>query len=156
VRSATSKRVVEQVYLCFGILAIVPALALVLASCDNETTTKAEYHLKWGVTSTSYSEVQSTITSQGWTVAGSGADWAVGAGSTAISVYNWCMGNVAFVDGGDFDGSFEECINFSRDGVSAPSGLKTAVNANKANVPLVGIFDGGYSVGAVLFYLTKN
>jgi hypothetical protein len=141
-------------FFALGILAMVLVLGLVLAGCDNGTTTKAEYHLKWGATSTSYSTVQSTITSQGWTVADSGTNWAVGAGSTATTIYNWCMANVSFSDGGDFDGSFEECINYTKDGsVSAPSALKTALNNNKSNVPLAGIFDGGY---AILFYITKN
>jgi hypothetical protein len=138
-----------------GILAMALVLGFVLAGCDNGTTTKAEYHLKWGVTSTSYSEVQSTITEQGWTVADSGSAWAIGTGSTASAIYDWCMSNVTFADGGDFDGSFEECMNFSKDGVLAPAGLKTAGTNNKANVPLAGIFDGG-SAGAVLFYVTKN
>jgi hypothetical protein len=139
-----------------GMLAMVLALGFALDGCDNGTTSKGEYHLKWGVTYTTYSQVESTVTSQGWAITDQGSNWALGTGSTATTVYNWCMGNVTFVDGGDFDGSLEECLNFSKDGVSAPAGLKTAGNNNKANIPLAGIFDGGYNVGAVLFYITKN
>jgi hypothetical protein len=63
--------------------------------------------------------------------------------------------NISYwADAGDFDGSFEECINFSKDSVSAPDGLKTAAKTNQDNVPLAGIYDGGNV--AVLFYITKN
>jgi hypothetical protein len=60
----------------------------------------------------------------------------------------------AWLDSGDFDGAFEDCVNFSSNGVGAPAGLKNSSSATGANVPLAGIFDGGS--GAVLFYITKN
>jgi hypothetical protein len=44
------------------------------------------------------------------------------------------MSNVTFADGGDFDGSFEEWMNFSKDGVLAPAGLKTAGTNNKRGI----------------------
>ncbi|MDR1178555.1 MAG: hypothetical protein LBK64_06990 [Spirochaetaceae bacterium] len=130
------------------------ALSLVFVSCDNGTTSKGEYHLKWGTTYTSYSEVQGYIISENWDVADSGSDWALGTDDTATTVYNWCMNHISWAEGGEVDGSFEECIDFSKGGVSAPLGLKTAGNDNQDKVPLAGIFDGGFV--AVLFYITKN
>jgi hypothetical protein len=132
-----------------GMLAVLLVFCFVLAGCGNGT-----YHLKWGATFTGYSRVQSTITAQGWTVADSGTNWALATGSTATSVYEYCMNNVSWLDGGDMEGSFEDCVNFSKDGISALSELKKALNNKKGKVPLAGIFDGK-SV-AVLFYITKN
>jgi hypothetical protein len=37
------------------------ALSLVFVSCDNGTTSKGEYHLKWGATATNYGTVKLTI-----------------------------------------------------------------------------------------------
>jgi hypothetical protein len=137
-----------------GALAVLLMSGLVLTGCDNGSTNKDEYHLKWGATYTTYWVITSTIISQNWTVTAQGSNYALATGITATSVYNYCMNNVSWIDGGDFDGSFEECINFSQDGVSAPFGLKSAGNNNKGNIPLAGVFDGGSS--AVLFYITKN
>jgi hypothetical protein len=155
-----------------GALAVLLMPGLVLAGCDNGSTNtgyddgstdawydngptnKDEYHLRWGVTYTTYSTIRFIIIDQNWTVTAQGSNYALATGSTARSVYNYCMNNVSWIDGGDFDGSFEECANFSKDGVSAPSGLKSAGNNNKGNIPLAGVFDGGS--GAVLFYITKN
>jgi hypothetical protein len=138
-----------------GMLAVLLALGFALAGCNNDTP-KGEYHLKWGVTSSvTYAQVQSTIASKNWTIADNGADWALATGSTATDVYDWCMDNITtWENGGDVEGSFEECIGFSKGGISAPTDLKTAGNTNKSNVPLAGIFKGGSA--AVLFYITKN
>jgi hypothetical protein len=132
-----------------GMLAVLLTFCFILAGCGNGT-----YHLKWGATFVSYSQVQSVITTQGWTVADSGTNWALVTGGTATSVYDYCMNNVSWLDGGDVEGSFEDCINFSKDGISALPELKTVFNTKKGKVPLAGVFDGG-SV-AVLFYITKN
>jgi len=112
------------------------------------------FNLQWGATLTTYSDVEDIIKTQGWKVQSSGATFALATGATAETVYNWCLSNVTFVDNGTTSGSFESLVNFSSGGISAPSGLKTALNNNKANVPLAGIFNGGEV--AVLFYITKN
>jgi hypothetical protein len=64
------------------------------------------------------------------------------------------MDNLSWDDGGDSDGSFEDCVKFSLDGISAPAGLQTAPAANAGNAPLAGIFSS--TAGVILFYITKN
>jgi hypothetical protein len=76
-----------------GALAVLLISGLVLAGCDNGSTNKDEYHLKWGATYTTYSMVTSTIISQNWTITAQGGDYALATGSTATSVYNYCMNN---------------------------------------------------------------
>jgi hypothetical protein len=97
-----------------------------------------------------------TIQQQGWNVQevqGQSAGMATGA--TATTIYNYCTsGTISFNDGGTVNGSFETLVNYSNQGVSAPSGLKTLLISNKANVPLAGIFDGGQA--AVVFYIRKK
>ncbi|MDR2500909.1 MAG: InlB B-repeat-containing protein, partial [Treponema sp.] len=113
-----------------------------------------EYNLVWGIFNSSFSQAESIILSQKWTVEKTDGGTAAGAkGAEATKIYNWCLANVQFTDGGTEQGSFEEIVNLSIDGVSAPRGLKNWANYNKDNVPLAGIFDGGSFV--VLFYITK-
>ncbi|MDR1902922.1 MAG: hypothetical protein LBQ88_11650 [Treponema sp.] len=133
----------------FVLIGIMLVIGLVLTGCAKST-----YHLKWGAASISYSVVQSTITSEGWTVADSGTNWVLVTGDTANSVYEYCVDNVRWLDSGDFDGLFEECLNFSKDGVSAPQDLITAANKIRRRAPVTGIFNGGRV--AVMFYITKN
>jgi hypothetical protein len=138
-----------------AMLSVALALGMVLAGCDNGSSGGGgEYHLKWGVASVSYSTFQSTITSEGWSLADSGGDWSLVTGSTATSAYNYCDAYLYWYDEGDFDGSFEACVNFSEDGISAPSGLKNSSSTITGNVPLAGIFDA--SGLTVLFYVTEN
>jgi hypothetical protein len=150
--------------LCIG-FGVLLTFGLLFMACDNDnsTTSKGEYHLEWGITSSgNYNTIISAISSQGLTVAeNDGNNWALLTGSNATTMYNYCMDRFYFSDDGDFDGSFEECANFSKDGVTAPSGLKVAVNGNKANAPLAGIFlfpraDGTNIANLALVYITKN
>jgi hypothetical protein len=136
-----------------GILVVLLAMGLALAGCDNGTTDKGEYHLAWGAASVAYSYVSSQIADSAQE---RGADWLLCTGSTATTVYDnareqissWLLAN------GDFDGSFNECLNFSNEGIEAPSGLKGSSSAVASGVPLLGVFDGGSMT--VLFYITKN
>jgi hypothetical protein len=145
---------------CFGVtgvLAVLLALGLVLAGCDNGTTSKGEYHLQWGATSTSFSVLSSGITNGGGSFnAGSGTGWGLVKGSMATMISNGIQSEMSpsdWISDGEQDGSFEECLNFSIDGIGAPSGLKSA--ASSEDVPLAGIFDGGNGV-TVLVYITRN
>lgn len=138
----------------FGMLAAALVFGLVFAACKNAPDD--EYHLKWGREDTTYSNIATTIASEGWTVAASDTNWSLATGSSALDGYSWCMGHITWEDGGDFGGSFEDCINFSKNGISAPAGLKTAGNTHKANAPLAGFFDAGNGNEFILFYITKN
>jgi hypothetical protein len=135
----------------FGLAGIMLAAGLVLTGCAKST-----YHLQWGAAFIPYARVQSIIASEGWAIAESGDSWALAAGDAAGSVYEYCMATVRWIDNGEHDGSFEEAIGFSQDGVSAPPDLVTAANKIKRRVPVVGIFDAGGSGIAVMFYITKN
>ena len=144
---------------------IVLALAFSLIGCDNggggsnkgpgtvPPGTGGDYKLQWLAYETSRSEVESIISTQNWDVtqAGPNAGWAKD--PTATAIYNYAKNN-ANTPFSEENGSFESLVNFSEEGVSAPNELKTALNANKNNVPLAGIFDAVEV--AVFFYITKN
>jgi hypothetical protein len=126
----------------------------IISITEVPTNSGGTYTLQWGSTLTSYSRVESIIATQGWNIQRVGDTAAYATKATATSIYNWCIDNAYLYRTGIESGSFESLVNYSSNGVSAPPALKTALNSNKANVPLAGIFDGG-SV-AVLFYITKN
>jgi hypothetical protein len=137
------------------ILVCMLALTLVFISCNRKSGGSGVYKLQWGAFWTSYSEVQNTIAEKGWNVITAGTNAAVTKGADATSVYNFCIKNIFFIDGDDgIEGSFEDLLNYSKNGVSAPEELKTLLKRNKTKVPLAGVFDAGSS--AVVFYITKN
>jgi hypothetical protein len=143
----------KKIFSIAGAALILLALGLVLAGCENDTT-KGEYHLKWGAASVSYSDIQSEI--PGAAIEESGSNWILSTGSMATNVYNGVMNGISnnWLASGDFDGSFEECLNFENDGIGAPAGFKNSPSAVEANVPLAGIFAAEGMT--VLFYVTKN
>jgi hypothetical protein len=123
------------------------------------------FRLRWGLLSSSlsYSDIQAVIAQQQWTIADYGANWALGTGSIATTIYNWCNNpsNIPvdyWYDNGEVYGSFEELKNFSMEGVGLPAGLKSSPSFTGASVPLAGIYNGGSLTGymTVLFYVTKN
>jgi hypothetical protein len=130
------------------------ALGLAVTSCDNGTTEKGEYHLLWGTFTSTYSQIKTVITQQSWDVTPLGDSAGYATGDTATAIRNYNVANTQFSDGGDKDGSFEELLNFSKNGIGLPDNLKTVFADQKPNVPLAGIFDAGDF--AVLFYVNKN
>ncbi|MDR3337315.1 MAG: hypothetical protein LBT16_08940 [Treponema sp.] len=146
--------------LFLGIPVCLLILGLALSGCDNGTTGSGaptdEYTLEWGSFNADYATIMATIKKEGWNVQEvQGGTAGMATGATATAIYNYCTsGKIVFNDGGTVNGSFETLINYSNQGVSAPSELKTLLNSNKANVPLAGIFDGGQA--AVVFYIRKK
>jgi hypothetical protein len=142
-----------------GILVCLLVFSLFFVGCPQPTDdpSRGEYHLIWGTTFTDQSDVLNVISNNSWTAADYGIDWVLGTGSDATNAYNWCNtpANVGWDDAGTFDGTFEQCVNFTKNGVGAPQALKTAAITNKNNAPLACIYDyqGQY---AVLCYVTKN
>jgi hypothetical protein len=134
-----------------GMLAMALTFGLILAGCPTEDDSpKGEYHLKWGAVGASYSMVAQN--SSGTTV--SGSDLILLTGSAATTSYNKVDSGMQ--QKGDEDGSFEKCRDFSTSGVSAPAGLKTAIDANKGKVPLAGYFSLQGGSNTMVFYITKN
>jgi hypothetical protein len=156
-----------------GALTVLLMSGLVLAGCDNGTTSNGGgdggngtasngggdggdvYTLEWGVCNITYEEVFQTITGQKWTYTKIGtASAAYGTKRDATSAYNYCVSNAVFEETGTAEGSFEDLVSTKVEGISAPSALKTSLLDQKANVPVGGIFDADQF--AVMFYITKN
>jgi hypothetical protein len=143
-----------------GIAALALAFGLVFAGCGNAG---GEYFLMWGDTAATYSVQIAALTNASLgpnkvniAESGNSPDWSLAVGAEAQKAYHVWFNILHPGDrpDGTFDGSFEECVNFSAGGVSAPSGLKAVAPNYSSNLPVAGVFDaGGY---AVLFYIRAN
>jgi len=149
-----------------AIIALVAVIGFSMAACGGDdddggpvVVVGNEYQVQWGTTNISYSDIANTISNQSWTIEETDdTSWALATGTTATAIYNYCMNpinNISWTNAGTYGGSFDVCVNASIYGVSAPSGLKTAANSNKNDVPLAGVYYDA-SAGVVLLYLTKN
>jgi len=140
-----------------GILVCLLVFSLALISCPTGGD-DGEYDLLWGTFSTSISLVKSTISSHSWSVTDTDSGNACYAtGATAENIYTYSLNTLTFSDGGSKDGSWEELLNYKKNGIGldlAPA-LKTAMLPNKENAPVAGIYDSGQGF-AVIFYIRKN
>ena len=146
-----------------AILVCLLALGLMFVGCSSDSTSLGEYSLAWGIFVPGTQSIQEVVAAQGWSITETdGGDAGYATGATADAIYKYCTsGNVSFDDGGDFDGSFEECVNYTKDGIGVPPGLKAAMASNKAKAPIAGVFkvDPSFPVDPnshVVFYITKN
>jgi hypothetical protein len=143
------------------------ALALVLSGCSNGSTdddrpawvqalddgySRGEFNsfagsgngdhvLLWGSFDASFTEVNDTITQQGWAVTptdSSQGGWATGA--DAIDILLYCVGGIDYLDGGIAFNSYPNLLNTNKDGVALLPGLKTAISSKEGDVPVAGIF----------------
>jgi len=146
-------------FFVLGMTILILSLSFGFVSCGDGGGGGDEYLVQWGTTNISYSTIANTISTQGWTIAETdNTSWALATGTTATSIYHYCMNSangIYWTNGGSYDGSFKECVNKSISGVSAPSGLKTAANSHKNDVPLAGVYYHA-SAGVVLLYFTKK
>jgi len=147
-------------FFVLGMTILILSLSLGFVSCGDDGGSGGgdEYLVQWGTTNISYSTIVNTISTQGWTIAETdNTSWSLATGTTATAIYNYCMNpsNITWTNYGNYDGSFEVCVNKSISGVSAPSGLKTAANNHKNDVPLAGVYYHA-SAGVVLLYFTKK
>jgi len=148
----------------FGIIALVAVIGFTMAACDDgggPGGAKGEYHLRWGQpTGGTWSSVESAFSSNGWTAvdeSNTAPEWKLVTGTTATAIYNYCQ-TLGYADGGDVDGTFEQCLGFSKNGITGPAGLKAAAETYKGDAPLGGMFAGtsqGYNF-VILLYITKN
>ena len=140
------------------IIALVAIIGFSMAACDNggDEGGGDVYKLEWGTLNKSRTEIETLIQQQGWSVVtADNGNSAMANGYLAETIHDYCARNFTFTNSGNATGSFEELANFSKDDISPPSGLKTWFINNKADVPLVGEFDGGQA-GAVFIYMTKG
>jgi len=145
----------------FGIITLMAVIGFGVVACDDGGGgggPKGEYHLRWGQPySATWSDVESKVTSEGWTMedeSDTAPKWKLSTGATAIAIYNYCQ-TLGYADGGDVDGTFEQCLAFSKNGITGPAGLKAAAETHKDKAPLGGMFDSGYGF-VILLYITKN
>jgi hypothetical protein len=129
------------------------------------TVTAPSYHATWGLLSSSipYTQIQSTMAQQNWSIADSGANWALATGPAAIAVQNWCYNpsNIPYDlwrYNGETDGSFEELKNYSIDGIGIPQEIKNSLYFTGNNAPLMVVFNGGSGMSnrTLFIYITRN
>ncbi|AEF82955.1 hypothetical protein TREAZ_2985 [Leadbettera azotonutricia ZAS-9] len=133
------------------------ALGLVLAGCDNGSTSSVgEYNLIWGAYNNyvTMTDIENTIANQNWPVT-SANDGKYAIGDTARSIRTYCVGSQYFTDGGAADGSYEDLLNYTSNGIGLPSDLKNAMASQKASVPIAGVFKNPLNL-EVMFYVSKN
>jgi hypothetical protein len=148
-----------------GLLAMALVFGLIVTGCDEnadkDNNDSGAYHLQVTITSWGgdYDAFKSTMLSSVSSYAETGDDLGSGyvTGAAAKSAYD------IFTDSSssdiNTDGSFENLLNFSKDGIGAPPKLKAALAAKKGSVPLFGLFYtdiGEVPIKYVVFYITKN
>jgi len=112
--------------------------------------------MEWGAWSGSYFNAVKTETgNQGGTFIDAGSNAGYVKGTDATKAYNFITTNYTFSGGsGTETGTWSKLVGFSKDGIEAPSELKTAMLGQEGNDALAGVFEsGGYTI---LFYITKN
>jgi hypothetical protein len=60
-----------------------------------------------------------------------------------------------FTDSGTMNDSFENLLNFNKNGIGLPSALKTALTRQKANLPIAAVFQVN-AQGVVVFFVTEH
>jgi hypothetical protein len=131
--------------------------ATAAAGADPTPPGGGEYTLLWGVwEDVNYEFISGNFSSYGLPLTSAGSNAGYLTGSNATSAYNIISTTpeAQFNDDGTLSGSFEELLNYQSQGIGAPSALKSALTAQKSNVPLVDVFQHQYGVTA--FYITKN
>jgi uncharacterized repeat protein (TIGR02543 family) len=118
--------------------------------------TPGAYTLSWGILTTSYDNFSAGFSQHGVTLTSAGANAGYLTGTAASGAFTAINNNpeAAFDDFGEQEGSFEEFLNFQENGIGLPTALKTAMTAQKASVPLLGVFSVGDKV--IVFYISKN
>jgi hypothetical protein len=101
------------------------------------------YVMGYAIMDLTWSQMKNIISDEGWNISYvSGTKSGYATGNSAENMFS--NGQYVFdryvVDHGDEVGSFEELLNLSNDGISAPEALKTALKSRKASAPLVAIF----------------
>jgi hypothetical protein len=114
--------------------------------------------LSWGYwNGASYSYIRSQLAYYGVSIIEDGLDDAgYLAGSIATDVFNQIRNNSEqpFTASGILTNTFEELLDFEYQTIGLPDALKAAMAANKANLPLAGVF--GESGGVAVFYVELN
>jgi len=137
---------------------LVIVLAFAFISCDNGS--KDEYKLTWGLwIGDNYYSISSQFAGYGAPLTPAGTNAGYLTGNNASTAFSFIITTYSFDDGGFETGSFENLVYFQQDGIGAPQDLKTAMLAQKNNVPIGGVFQTiipGYGTSVVSYYLEKN
>ena len=147
----------KTVFFCL----LIVMLAFGLITCSNSSGGPGgDYTLSWGLwTHTYYSDVSDNFDLFGLSLTPVGSNAGYLTGSDASDAHSFITAYYGFDDGGYETGSFENLVNFQNDGIGAPSELKSAMLANKNNVPLGGFFQAnipGEGISVVCFYVEHN
>jgi hypothetical protein len=134
-------------------LALALTFGLVLSGCKEDDV--GEYDLKWGLwINETYANISAQFNNNNVPLTSAGPNAGYLTGNNATAAYNFISSYYSFYDYGSTDGSFEDLVNYKKDGIGAPVTLKDALRAQKANAPLAGVFQ--YQNYVLLFYLSKN
>jgi hypothetical protein len=118
----------------------------------------SSYELAWAYwRDTNYSYVSSEVAEKGASLTAAGANAGYLTGDNAATAFTMISNNYPEPDNyGTETGSFEELLNFQAEGIGLPSTLKSRMNAQKANVPLGGVFQVPTYGGVAVFFVTKE
>jgi len=139
-----------------GLTALVAVIGLSMAACrqDGGDDDDDPYKMNWGSWDSGYyDDVRDYVgTGNGFIeVITNNAGYVTG--SKATDAYNKAK-SYPVHDSGIKTGEWSDLVNFSKDGISAPAALKTAMLGQEGNVPLGGVFEAsGYTL---VFYITRN
>ncbi len=144
----------KKMFRYLGMIVMMAIIGVSFFACDTGNNNgDDDYTLQWAALSIPYDYVIEGM--EGYEMTAVSNNWAMGTGDEAERGYAEFMSEAlpAIVDDGEISGSFEECVNFSLDGISAPADLKTATFVHKDDTPILGVFNDNY---VIVFYLTKD
>jgi len=140
------------------IIALVAIIGFSFVSCGGDDDSGGdEYKLTWGLwMGVDYSYISSQFIANGANPVSAGSSAGYITGNDASRAFS-IASTYPFDDDGTMTGSFETLLNFKKDGIGAPQELKSAMLAQKDNVPVGGIFQASIngSVGVIGFYVEK-
>jgi hypothetical protein len=116
-----------------------------------------EYELIWIARNyVTYAQFIGSFPGVTLTPAGSNAGYLTG--NAAYNAFvSFSSSDYQFNDSGTEEDSFENLLNFKQNGIGLPSALRSALSTQKANVPIIGVFqssDGQGGYGVIAFYVT--
>ena len=135
----------------FGLLVVVLAFGFIGCSDDDDP-----YKLTWGLwEGATYSEISQNFSNADVPLTPVGNNAGYLTGNAAAEAFNIISNEFKFDDDGTKTGTYESLVDYKKDGIGAPSDLKTAMLAEKNNVPVGGVYYVT-SVGVIVFYVAKN
>jgi hypothetical protein len=117
------------------------------------------YDLYWGfIDGETYSDATAQAANQGVSLIAAGSNAGYVTGADAVAGFSK-MDNNYFDNYGTLNDTFENLLNFNRDGIGLPPALKTAMTGQKANLPIAAVFevnDPDTLQGVVVFFIQEH